>query len=306
MNPLVLRGCCLVGAVWLCASCLRLVDFESNEFQSTGSGGGSGGDSGSGGDDACAFGGCQTGCTSDYECESGIEQCVSGACQPRSCGYDAECYPGICVWETGVSGQCRPESYCSDARPCGGAATCVASSCQPRPCGSDADCFPYACLGSSCTYGCEYLTDCHPDGMCLQGQCIDPACTPETEAKCLGYACDPTTSRCRNNCDYSSGCAAGYVCDYAQCWPRCMTLEDAVCGGYVCDVASGICGTTCSISSDCASGYSCRNNHCVLQQCSDDSACNGYRCVSGECTTTCVSAADCAVGYACQAGACTL
>jgi len=78
---------------------------------------------------------------------------------------------------------------------------CSAGS-QPvtKPSSANDECFPYSCLSGSSTTTCQIDSNCHPEGMCIKSQCVNPVCTADTESKGLGFACDFANSKCHNTC----------------------------------------------------------------------------------------------------------
>ena len=302
----------LVSLLANLVSCLELVDFHAAQCLS---------DSECGYYKSCVGGQCQTKvCKGSSDCY-GFDVCTNGLCQPKPCVTVSDCITtygtGRCVADANAGGSfCHSSDYCTSNAMCAAPLVCVNSSCRGAPCSTDDECFPYLCGLGQCTTTCEtsYL-DCHPEGMCVKQQCINPDCTAATESKCLGFSCDLASSQCDNTCGASTslvgtefvttpyGCAAGYVC-HDDCELPCANIQDPLCGGYLCDVAAAACQHYCASTADCAAGYFCHSSACEKGSCSTDASCGGYLCVNGQCSTLCATQADCASGYECVGSAC--
>jgi len=300
------------GLLVALGGCLELVDFHAAQCLA---------DAECGNYKSCVHGQCQTKvCSSSSDCR-GFDVCTNGTCQPKPCTTVADCTAsygvGRCVAEADAGGSfCHSSDYCTSNSMCTAPLVCVNSSCRGAPCSANDECFPYSCDSGSCTTTCQIDSNCHPEGMCIKSQCVNPVCTAGTESKCLGFACDVANSKCHNTCwittalvgtDFVStlhGCATGYVCNEG-CELPCTTSQDPICGGHLCDTTTSKCDHFCSSTTECASGYFCRDSGaCERGTCASDATCGGYLCANGQCSTLCATTADCASGHQCVGSAC--
>jgi hypothetical protein len=156
--------------------------------------------------------------------------CPAGAagdpCGGRIC--DSSKSTTTCAGYVGPEQECRPGS-CADgvetpAAWCDGAGSC--SLLPPRRCE------PYACAASGCRTDCATDQDCS-DPVQFRCDTTAAACTPREAALCAGnivtapngartdctpYICvtEANGGRCRTQCDVTTDCVAGYVCDALQ------------------------------------------------------------------------------------------
>lgn len=136
-------------------------------------------------------------CTSDEDCTSTCETCVSGICQPVICPEGYTCQDGDCVYdpcpdtpcETGLD--CGPECGCSEEKLC--------KPCSELTCDECGTVYGCECINGNCQKVvdcggvCSTGEDC-PDGCgCYQGECVDcDNFTPEQQANipgCNNKAC---------------------------------------------------------------------------------------------------------------------
>ena len=206
----------------------------------------------------CASGYCADGICCDAACEAGCRACTAelkgagqdGLCEPIVAGDDpkAACLPD--------SAPCLADGHCDGLGACRlyalSGTSCAATTCSEDgalassecdgqgQCDSiSTSCAPYLCADSSCTTSCQQDADCAVGRWCTSGQCLDKAahgsvcveprsCLSEkcvdglccVQDDCAPYRCS-LTGQCRESCESSAHCGAGWVCDrHDKCVPK--------------------------------------------------------------------------------------
>ena len=272
-------------------------------------------------------GGAATDCTSlDDQCNSGVCNETTDACEAQAANEGAACDDGLfCnAGETCTAGVCG-----------GGAATeCTAQDdqCNLGVCNETTD----ACEAQAANEGgvCDDGLFCNTGETCTAGVCNGGAATDCTslDDQCNLGTCNETTDACEAQaaneglgCDDSDLCTTGDVCSAGVCGGAatdCSGLDDQ-CNVGACNAGTGACeaqatneGLGCNDADLCTTGDICTLGVCggAVTDCSGlDDQCNVGACNAG--TGVCeaqpanegLSCSDgqlCTTGDVCTAGTC--
>ena len=202
-------------------------------------------------------------------CRSGgcsrLLQCNGAECVANSQCNEAVCVDNICIQRPLLT------TSCDDNSP-----TTVSDMCNASLCVGvlHSQCTVITSTNTTIPKTCEAISQCHSDGICIEGQCTTPL-------KNDGTPCNDN-----NNSTLSDVCLSGVCTAVARC-----TASSVVC-----------------VPNDrfCGSVYCNSSNQCVQSQKSDGSSCNQNtgRCIAGICATAatgdeCVTTARCGTGQYC-------
>jgi hypothetical protein len=204
---------------------------------------------------------CETSCTSDTQCQSGL-YCDTGTCVPLvtaggKCLRDSQCGTGICV-----------DTVCCNARCTGQCEACDVT-------GSEGTCSPV------------------PSGPPHKGR---PLCV--TDDTVCGGQCNGTS---RDACVYAGPgkvchpptCAAGKagIAEYCEGTGKCPAQETIDCKG---PCVRSLCGDECATDQQCSLLQFCLAGQCVPQRdngqpCTSQGQCSSSYCVDGVCCSAACS-----------------
>ncbi len=236
--------------------------------------------------------------------------CLGGMC--AECSEDgqcaaAECQVGVCS----VDGECSVE-HMADGTACADGAFCWNGACEGE-CGSVDDCpsDDSLCTDEICDMGscrselrsCDGSQICNPEtGTCEE----PPACTPGA-SECAPIPCSTASCSEGGECEYTSTCAAGEVCDVSAEGGACVECVVA----ETCDDGDPCTRNTCTDANECAFPAACPDSACdaagACVECTDTdrSACDLSErgCLDGLCVE-CDAADDCDDSNPCTANLC--
>lgn len=229
---------------------------------------------------------CQRPACGNACCDDPCMECVSGVCQPKSCGSCATCDP--------ATGACIPID-CGD--PC---LACVDGACAPKVCGECEECVGGACRPIDCGSPClvcqngACVSKCGTGQTCCGGTCVDASKDPNN---CGGCGNDPTPGAHICSDSFSPqclggvcGCASTTHCPDGRCCTDVITYPNGdpwqcCCNGRISWPSTGqeTCnpcgiGTTFCYCNDGIGGWTC---------CREGEVCGG--CSSGGALAVCAA-----------------
>ncbi len=248
-------------------------------------------------DDARVFSGseCDSGCTTNAECDDGLfcngsEICDSGLCQAGNdpCDDGVSCTVDSCDEATDTCDGAADDSVCDNGLFCDGAETCdPALDCQagtPPICDDGVSCTDDTCDES--TDSCSNVDNCDDGVFCDGVETCDavlgcqagvPAC--DDGVSCTIDSCDEAADSCDNVAD-DGRCDNGSYCDGEE---TCDPALDCQAGPPV----------------DCDDGVDCTDDSCDEGADACDSVPNDANCDDG---IFCDGVETCDAAIGCQAG----
>lgn len=249
-------------------------------------------------------------CIIDSDCVQGKicqnYHCIVGCRANQNCPTDKVC----------VERQCQ--NPCSFSKICGVGAFCKAENHFPEcycPEGLEGD--PHYECREKIEVECEYNSDCPPNHICQNHNCIvkdechiDPECPQGhicQDKKCfLGCRTDQNcpldqkciNSQCQNPCHLRRACGENAKCEPMHHRATCTCLPGFSGDPRIrCKEISGICRR----DSECPIGQKCIQNSCdFVKGCTSDNDCHqGQICENTDCIYGCRSNSDCSFTRAC-------
>ncbi|KAF4527456.1 hypothetical protein B566_EDAN016259, partial [Ephemera danica] len=202
-------------------------------------------------------------CTKDY-------RFVDGQCVPPECTADTDCSKmeacldyhcvSLCVGNI-----CGENAKCTVAKHRETCSCLAASVCSPNPCPTNAICTP----GYNSTGKARPVCECTKDYRFVDGQCVPPECTADTDCSkmeaCLDYHC---VSLCVGNiCGENAKCTVAKHRETCSCLagyfgnPFLLWFEHCK-EGYIGDPFMS-CQPECKNDADCSATKACQFPQCI-------------------------------------------
>lgn len=253
--------------------------------------------------------GTEFGCIDTSDCPSGHVCNTSGLCEVTECNTDDQCASTercsnqLCVPDGNA---CRTDGDCPAGQLCDDEGQCAPGE---TGCTIDADCgrpdfvcdFRNTCVPGPVDGGCDDSSDCTGSETCVEGACIQGACTLDSQCGPVGGS----ARSCVNGecvvvgCGTDGDCPGGTSCDGGFCLPNtnecttsaaCGAGENCVDGRCLTDCQNG---NTCAGNELCGADGFCRPNAQPSDFCTDDDGCSGGAvCREGVCRTPCPDGSD--------------